>query len=167
MSKRKAHNPAKRYALLARQLFKNCGMAFVAGDDKKCHAFNLKTGKRETFNDVMAMALDAASFKWYVEMSVICRDQQNNEYIVHHSEVLGEYYNHKDTALADYLTKMHNEALKQCNSLHVITVAWVRVPVFRDYIDLEVLDTIYRELGAFNYLSKWEHEQQQKEVCTA
>ena len=159
MSKRKAHNPAKRYALLARQLFKNTGMAFVAGEDKLCHAFNLKTGKRETFNEVSAMALDAASFKWYVEMSVICRDQQGKEYSNNYSEVLGEYYNHKDPALMAYLDKMHQQALKKANPLHVITVAWIRVPVFRDYIELDVLDTIYRELGAFNYLSKWEADQ--------
>ena len=51
------------------------------------------------------------------------------------------------------------------NPLHIITMAWVAIPVMdeTENLDLETLGKIYENLGAFDYLSTWENEQLEKE----
>lgn len=159
MMKRKSNSNIKRKALIARAMLKNLCVAMVMdGKETHCQVFNYKVGKRVPVTQQLANLIANLPWEWYIEYSVICRDQSGKEYVVSEPVYCHSAYRQCDPRLSDFLNKNHLAFYNKQNPLHVITLAWVAVPNIGDKVELpiETLDKIYTELGAFEYLSKWE-----------
>lgn len=161
MSKRKANTPIKRKQMIARTALKNLCIAMVLGEAKYFTVMNYKSCNEVKVSQQVAELIAGLPWKWYFECSVVCRDQQGNEYIVSETVHCESAYRQSDPRLNEFLNKHHKAFLEKQNNLHVITLAWVAVPAIGDKVDLEIetLDKIYTKLGAFEYLSTWENNQ--------
>lgn len=159
MTKRKANSNIKRKQLIARAMLKNLSVAMVIdGKSEHCEVFNHITNERGPATQQVVELIAGLPWKWYIECSVICRDQSGKEYIVSEPVYCDSAYRQSDPRLSTFLNEHHIALYKKQNPLHVITLAWVATPNIGKKVELpiETLDAIYTELGAFEYLSQWE-----------
>ncbi len=162
--KRKANNPLKRNEIMARRLLRNKAMVYVAGV-RDVIMFDTQTLDRVNTTQLQADCVRFYPWRWRVELSVICRDQSGSEYITSEMVETESRYKQSDVRLLDWLNTEHQRFLNTQNPYHKVTAAWVAIPVVDDKVpelDMRQLDVMYRKMGAFEYLSKWEHEQNQK-----
>jgi len=157
--KRKSNSSMKRKQLIARAMLKDLCVAMVMdGKETHCQVFNYKTAKEVPATQVLANTIANLPWQWYIECSVVCRDQQGKEYVVSEPVYCESAYRQNDPRLSAFLNTHHVKFYKKQNAMHVITLAWVAVPNLGKQVELpiETLDKIYTELGAFENLSKWE-----------
>ena len=138
MSKRKANTPIKRKQMIARTALKNLCIAMVLGEAKYCTVMNYKSCNEVKVSQQVAELIAGLPWKWYFECSVVCRDQQGNEYIVSETVHCESAYRQSDPRLNEFLNTHHKAFLAKQNNLHVITLAWVAVPAIGDKVDLEI-----------------------------
>lgn len=162
--KRKANTPIKRKQMIARTALKNLCIAMVLGEAKYCTVMNYKSCNEVKVSQQVAELIAGLPWKWYIECSVICRDQSGKEYIVSEPVYCDSAYRQSDPRLSTFLNEHHIALYKKQNPLHVITLAWVATPNIGKKVELpiETLDAIYTELGAFEYLSQWETDKLEK-----
>lgn len=161
MSKgRKKYNPLKHRITMGQQALRHHAMVFIAGQ-KFVRWFDLRKMQdvEKGPNATVQQFLDFA-WPWTIELSVICRDQSGNEYVSSEVTHCQSAYRHEDPRLLEFLNKEHQKFIKSQNSLHMITASWIAVPRLNAEFDIAKLEAIYRQYGAFEFLSKWEHEQQ-------
>ena len=161
----KKYNPRKYQEVLVRGKIKNFAIAMVLGESKYCTLIDYKTCKEINVSQDVAESVANGCFNWYYECSVVCRDQTGKEYVVSEPHYFKSRYRQSDKRLNDYLIEAHVAFKEKQNPLHVVTMAWVAIPVIDETedLDLETLGKIYEQLGAFDYLSKWESDQLEKE----
>ena len=161
----KKYNPLKAQMLSAERTIKDFAIAMVLGETKFCTLIDYKTCKELNVSRAVADSVAEGCWNWYYECSVVCRSQTGEEYINSESHYFQSRYRQSDKRLNKYLNKVHAELKKKQNPLHVVTLAWVAIPVFdkAEELDLDTLGRIYKQLGAFDYLSKWENDQLEKE----
>ena len=161
----KKYNPRKYLDLVVRDRVKNFAIAMVLGETKYCTLIDYKTGEELNVTVDVAESVEQGCFNWYYECSVVCRDQTGKEYVVSEPHYFQSRYRQSDKRLNKYLNQVHAVFKEKQNPLHVITMAWVAIPVIdeTENLDLETLGKIYENLGAFDYLSKWENDQLEKE----
>ncbi len=137
----------------------------VLGETKYCTLIDYKTGEELNVTVDVAESVEKGCFNWYYECSVVCRDQNGKEYVVSEPHYFQSRYRQSDERLNKYLNDVHVAFKEKQNPLHIITMAWVAIPVMdeTENLDLETLGKIYENLGAFDYLSTWENEQLEKE----
>jgi hypothetical protein len=162
--KRKANTPIKRKLMIARTALKNLCIAMVLGESKHCTVMNYKSCNEITVSRQVADLIAGLPWKWQIECSVVCRDQQGKEYVVSETVHCESAYRQSDPRLNDFLNVHHKAFLEKQNPLHVITLAWVAVPVIGNDVELEIetLDKIYTKLGAYEFLSTWENNRLEK-----
>ena len=155
--KRKSHTPLKRARISSNVLLKNFAACFIAGAGP-VKGVSLKTLKEVSVTAQVASILQNFTFQWQIECSAICRDQNNQEYIVSETVVCKSFYRHSDKRLSEFLNGHHKKLLSSCNQLHLITAAWVAIPTVKGEmnISIESYEQLYRNLGAFNFASKHE-----------
>lgn len=163
-SKRKSNSNIKRKALRARPILKNLCIVMVLGENKYYTVMNHKTLEEVLVTREQADLIANLPWQWDVECSVICRDQSGEEYIPSMGLRCKSHYRYSDPRLNDFLNKYHRELLAKQNDLHVATLAWIASPVLdtQTVLELETIKSIYTKLGAFEYLSKWESDNQEK-----
>lgn len=161
----KKYNPRKYQEIVVREKIKNFAIAMVLGESKYCTLIDYKTCKEINVSQDVAESVAKGCFNWYYECSVVCRDQTGKEYVVSEPHYFKSRYRQSDQRLNDYLNEAHVAFKEKQNPLHVVTMAWVAIPVIDETedLDLETLGKIYEQLGAFDYLSKWESDQLEKE----
>lgn len=162
--KRKANSNMKRKHLIARAMLKDLCVAMVIdGRSDHCEVFNYKTAQKVPASKQLVELIAGLPWKWYIECSVVCRDQSGKEYVVSEPVYCASAYRQSDPRLSDFLNSNHLAFYKKQNPLHVITLAWVATPNIGKEVELpiETLDKIYTELGAFEYLSQWEQNKEQ------
>lgn len=162
MSKRKTHTSLKRRELIARAISKDLAIAMVLGSTKYCTVVNLKTGREVKMTRQRADLIVNTPWQWNIECSVICRDQTGKEYVSSEAIQCQSRYRQSDPRLNEFLNTHHRKFLAEQNPMHVITLAWVAVPNLSTEIPMPMLEKIYRDLGAFEHLSKWESDQQEQ-----
>lgn len=155
MKIRKRNNNLLRLERLAQIKLKNFAAAFVAGKPY-VEQVNLVTLKPMLANPEIVKLLNGFAYKWQIECSVICRDQAGVEYVVSETVNCVDKYRHSDPDFMRFLNSNHQRLLKECNPLHIITAAWVALPVNRQSLSMDTLDTIYRNMGAFDFMSSYE-----------
>lgn len=158
-SRGKKFNPNKKLQAEARKKLKNLCVAMVIdGRSDHCEVFNYKTAQKVPASQQLVELIAGLPWKWYIECSVVCRDQSGKEYVVSEPVYCASAYRQSDPRLSDFLNSNHLTFYKKQNPLHVITLAWVATPNIGKEVELpiETLDAIYTELGAFEYLSQWE-----------
>ena len=156
--KHKKYNPVVKLNQVVKYSLRNYGICWVGARDRKCLLGNLRTGAIVRPNPDQALALLELPFRYNVVCAVFCRDQTGKEYMQYKTVVVDEPCIHTD--LFDILTKIHVDLIQGANQNHKITVGWLACPV----IDTEVvpednIDTIFRAMGAFEHLAKWETPQ--------
>ena len=161
MSKRKRHTSTKRRDLIARASTKDLAIAMVLGSTKYCTVVNIKTGKEIMVDRQRADLIVNTPWQWNIECSVICRKQQGQEYVVSEAIQCQSRYRQSDPRLNDFLNEHHRSFLAKQNPMHVITLAWIAVPNLTTEVPMPMLEKIYRDLGAFEHLSKWESDNQE------
>jgi hypothetical protein len=163
--KRKNNTMIKRRSMIARTALKNLCIAMVLGEAKYCTVMNFKSVNEVKVSQEIAGLIANLPHKWYFECSVVCRDQTGEEYVVSEPVYCESAYRQSDPRLNEFLNKHHKAFLAKQNPMHVITLAWVAVPVIGNVeeLDINTLGAIYTKLGAFDYLSTWENNQQEKE----
>lgn len=159
--KRKKNTLIKRHAMIGRTALKNLCIAMVLGEAKYCTVMNFKSCNEVKVSKEIAGLIANIPWQWYIECSVVCRDQHGEEYVVSEPVYCQSAYRQSDPRLNDFLNTHHKAFLAKQNPLHVVTLAWVAVPVIgkTEELDINTLGKIYNKLGAFDYLSQWENNQ--------
>jgi hypothetical protein len=130
MSKRKAHNPVKRYEVQARAALSDVALVMVLGvDDNHVTPYRLKTASKIPVSMTVAKALTDCCFKFAVLLVVWSVENNGKQRTVTHYERMASPYRH--LALIDHLNEQHQALIGQEKERgnNVIGAGWVIVPV--------------------------------------
>jgi hypothetical protein len=159
MSKRKAYNPKKRLALLAKSALKGQAVIWIGGtSDGNCNMVDLRNHQIYAPHIEIARAVESGLYPWAVFCAVFCRDQQGQEYMK--GKMVVADIKCKQSEIAEAAEGVHTQILRNdCNRQHVANVGWIAVPTAGD-IDEETAGKIFDKANAWEFLSKWEASQE-------
>lgn len=156
---RKKHNPIKRYQRFGATKLKGTLIGYMVNEDKYTDLLTLK-GKRIPLTKDMVNLIEQVPYKWHTVCVTICKSEVGEKYIKMQEVVAQAPYYKRD--LVQVCNDIHYALVNQTNKNHMITAGWLSSPLPIEYTNDMVFD-IFTELGAFKFLAKWEHDQNQKE----
>lgn len=158
----KAYNPVKRLSLLAKSALNGHAVIFIGGaGESKCNMVDIRRKHIYSPAREIAEAVEKIRFKWSIYCAVFCRDQLGEEYMKGGAIVSNEEY--RQSELADFVQEFHTDIIRnQVNPMHVVNVGWIATPDNCDF-DEKVVGDIFATTDAWDYLSKWEYHEQQKQ----
>lgn len=151
--KRKKHCATKRHERIARAIFKDLVAVFVAGSGKGVQLVNRRLKRPVRCTELMAISLQDCQFMYSVYCAITCRRQDGQEYI--RSKAYNFTQPYRQSFLSEWLNSEHIELMKTTNEMHRCTAAWIACPNGVEISDSEASD-IFTNLGAYNFLAKWE-----------
>lgn len=146
-SKRKAHNPLKRYQIQAEGALRGTALAMALSvDDAHIHSFSLKTAKRFSLSDTAINALNACAFKWSFLLYVWSVESNGKRRIKVEFTKMASRYNH--LALVEFLREAHLALVEseKAKGNIVREAGWVAVPVTK--LDDEALQKAMEVIAA-------------------
>ena len=148
----------KRLTVTSRAVVKKFNWSFALVGSRSPELWDIKNIKKvnPTETDIKAMA--SVSHKWSVLLSVIMRSQDGQEFAKSIQITTCEAY--KQSELTGVLSDNHAQLIREQNENHIVNVAWVARPDSIDWDEI-LAGEIYRKMGAWDTLAKWETLQQQ------
>lgn len=130
MSKRKKHNPIKRYETQAAAAVSGVALAMVLSvDNKHVNGYKLSTGDKIAITPSVARAVSDCRFKWAILLVVWSEESNGKMRTVTQYERMAAMYQH--TALIDHLNAEHQAmiASERERGNEPIDAGWVAAPV--------------------------------------
>jgi hypothetical protein len=158
---RKANSVEARYIRAARSIVRDTALAY-------CHSMkakgvtlvSLKEKVPYTLSSTIQRALNDVKYNWRIYIGLLCRDQKGQEYIQGRWVVTNEPYHHEQIIPA--MNNYHQELIAEANARHLIDFCWLALPNHEE-VDEPVIDQIFANLGAWEYLAQWEQDKLTKE----
>lgn len=141
----------------ARKNVRNLAIALLPGD--KCSIINMNTMKAPSMSKQKAVAImhDFCEIKhnWSVLLCLFGRTQAGEEYW----ETLdvappGKFYSNQ---INDSLREWHEKMLADFNDQQFVSIGWIAKPNSGLFDNDSIFD-LFKELGAWEYLARWEQE---------
>ncbi len=130
MSKRKKHNPVKRYQIQAEAALRDTALAMALSvDDAHINTYNLKTAKPFSLSQTARHALNECHFRWAFLLYAWSQEQNGKRRIKVEFSKLASNYKHSDLVVflrENHLALVQSE--KQKGNI-VREAGWVAVPV--------------------------------------
>jgi len=136
MSKRKPHNPIKRYQRQSEAAVSGLVFGMKPGDDSGLvMAYRLKDGKPAAVGPSVAKALGDCCFKFAFVLVVVSKESNGKIRTVTHFERLKSAYRHSD--LINHLNVQHDAMLEAERAKNeIISAGWLCCPVPHNDDDL-------------------------------
>lgn len=168
----KKYNPRKASPTVASQQLRmnKLGVWFTCDNE---HARVISMRSKTVFDPASKTARLLSDYPhfWHYTMFVLAKKQDGTRYITTGEPLLPDEkgiplsarrLNQAD--LANSLDSAHKAFLKSVNTLHIVNTGWVAFP-YPQEISEELIYDITADMGAWDYLSRW--EKQQKEAQKA
>lgn len=129
MSKRKPHNPLKRFQRQAEAALSGLCFGMKPGDESGfVIAYRLKDGAEVKVGSSIAKALGDCCFKFAFVLVVVSKEKNSKERLVSHFERLSSAYRH--SALVDHLNAEHDAMLdaEKAKGNEIVSAGWLACP---------------------------------------
>lgn len=142
------YNKQKRLRRVAEAVLKQSHVAavFVVGNNGFSHMVNHKNQQLITVDQTLSDIMTKLPFKWSTLIAVTCKDTFGKEYMK--AEQIDIDMPLKQSELADYLNEQHQALIENCNSNHIVNVAWISSPFPMDW-DENVASKIFEKLNGW------------------
>lgn len=125
MSKRKQHNPVKRYITQTLIAVKDLALVMRLSKDDKVDLVSCKSQKPvKQISQTLAKALGDTTFRWSVLLVVWAKESNGKDKIVTELVKTAPY---RHEALTDYLRDLHQQMIDNCKAT-VVDAGWCAMP---------------------------------------
>lgn len=154
MASRPNKTASKRYQRIAKALMKDMVIVFVAGKhESKCNLWNRKLKRVEVASMSTAQAICDARYPWLIHCVITGRRQDGQQYMK--VEYLESPHPVLQSQIASSCNDLHQSMMKDFNSIHTLTAAWVANPSGEE-IEPGEIDQIITALGAYDFNAGWQ-----------
>ena len=160
----KKYNPSAGLRVMYTQTLKDLALVNIVGSGLPVQVFNTRTETDVTKSLTESLAASIClPWKWRYICSILCRKQTGDEYVQSLAVECENAYKQEQPEFLKLLNQHHQKLLAESQRMHVITCAWIAQPIQKTKLTDEQLMSIYRGYGGYEYLSKYESDQQEKE----
>jgi len=151
---RKKHNSNLRAIKMTNHAVRDLAVIHtLAGGEESVKMVNIKTGNNVAVGLTLATAMSKSAFKWSILLVVFGRRQDGQEYMK--CEQVDTQARYKQADLTEFLNAKHIKMIDEFNDLHFVNVGWIATPYNYEFSE-QVAGEYFERLGAWDYLSKWE-----------
>jgi hypothetical protein len=132
---------------------KHIGVVNLPGD-KNSHVVDIDTHKiKNKLTQQQAFDVTGHQHKWSVLLCVFGRANDGKEYFKA-EEVVSPRICYQNE-IGESMNGLHNKMYEEFNKNHFISLGWIATPHDREF-DLDEMYKLFKKLGAFEFIAKWE-----------
>ena len=149
---KKDGNRLARDRRLSNIFTRDVGVVNLPGDNS--HVVDLKTLKVEdNISKQRAFDITGHQHKWTVLLCVFGRANDGTEYFKT-EEVVSPRICYQ-SEIDDSMNALHQKLYEDFSKQHFVSLGWIASPHDREF-DLDDMFNLFKNLGAFEYVAKWE-----------
>lgn len=121
--------------------------------DRRSYLVDLLTGAIQVATTQHQHTIEHVPHDWVVHCTVFCRAQDGEEYAK--EQIVGVPHRCTRSEFVDAANAAHVKMMRGGNPQHFVNTGWIALLNGRELSERKAR-AIYRKVGAWNYLAKWE-----------